>query len=148
MDAATRAATRAVDDGRDSNQPTVLCVALAWAAGFIFLSLGELDTAERYGEELIIHAQKHKLWPFHAAGLCIRGSLAARRGALDIGIELLRRGLADLKAAAYMLFYPFFLLELAAALGASHRIDDASPRSKRRCASQWKRGTDGRCPKR
>ncbi len=124
VDAATRAATCAVEDARDSHQPTVLCIALAWAAGFIFLSLGELDQAERYGEELIIHAQKHELWPFHAAGLCIRGSLAARRGAPDIGIDLLRRGLADMRAAAYLLFYPFFLVELAAALGAADRVDD------------------------
>ncbi len=124
IDAATRAATRAVENGRESDQPIVLCIALAWAAGFIFLSLGELDMAERYGEELIVRAQRHRLWPFHAAGLCVRGSLAARRGAPDIGIDLLRRGLADMRAAAYLLFYPFFLVELAAALGASHRIDD------------------------
>jgi non-specific serine/threonine protein kinase len=124
LDAAARAATRAVKDARDSNQPTVLCVALAWAAGFIFLGLGELDNAERYGEELIIHAQKHRLWPFHAAGLCVRGSLAVRRGAPAIGIDLLRRGLAGMQAAAYLLFYPFFLVELAAALGAANRIED------------------------
>jgi non-specific serine/threonine protein kinase len=124
IDTATQAATRAVEYARDSNQPTALCIALAWAAGFIFLSLGELDKAERYGEELIIHAQKHRLRPFHAAGLCVRGSLAARRGAPDIGIDLIRRGLADMRVAAYLLFYPIFLIELAAALGASHRIDD------------------------
>jgi non-specific serine/threonine protein kinase len=124
VDAATRAARRAVEEARGRNQPTVLCVALAFAAGFIFLSLGELDMAERYGEELIIHAQKHELRPFHAAGLCVRGSLAAKRGAPDIGVDLLRRGLADMRAAAYLLFYPFFLVELAAALGASDRVDD------------------------
>ena len=71
-----------------------------------------------------MHAQKHELRPFHAAGLCVRGSLAARRGAPDIGVDLLRRGLADMRAAAYLLFYPFFLVELAAALGALGRIDE------------------------
>jgi non-specific serine/threonine protein kinase len=124
VNAATRAATRAVEEARGTNQPAVLCVALAWAAGFIFLSLGELEMAERYGEELIIDSQKHELRPFHAAGLCVRGSLAVRRGAPDFGVDLLRRGLADMRATAYLLFYPFFLVELAAALGALGRIDE------------------------
>ncbi len=124
LDAATRAATRAVDEARGRNQPTVLCVALAWAAGFVFLTLGELGMAERHAEELIIDAQKYEMRPFHAAGLCVRGSLAARRGAPDLGTDLLRRGLADMQATAYLLFYPFFLVELAAALGALGRIDE------------------------
>ena len=124
VDAATRAVTRAIDDARGGNQGNVLCIALAFAAGFIFLSLGELDQAERHGEELIVHAEKEKPQPFHAAGLCVRGSVAARRGAPDTGVDLLRRGLADIRAASYLLFYPIFLIELAAALGALGRIDE------------------------
>ena len=124
--------------------PRLLCVALAWAAGFVFLSLGDLGMAERYGEELIIDAQKHEMRPFHAAGLGVRGSLAARRGAPDFGTDLLRRGLADMQATAYLLFYPFFLVELAAALGALGRIDgglaevDTALRfAARRPATRW-----------
>jgi non-specific serine/threonine protein kinase len=130
LDAASRAAQSAVEVARQRDQPAVLCVALAWAAGFIFLSLGELDMAERYGEELISHAYKHALRPIHATGLCVRGSLAARRADADAdadadtGIDLLRRGLAGMRDAAYLLFYPFFLVELAAALGAVGRVND------------------------
>ncbi len=123
LDTASRSATRAVEEARGTNQPAVLCVALAWAAGFIFLSLGELEMAERYGEELIDHAFKHSLRPFHAAGLCVRGSLAVRRGDAAGGVEPLRRGLTEMRDASYQLFYPFFLVELAAALGALGRID-------------------------
>ena len=108
----------------NGNQPTVLCVALVFAAGFISLSLGDLDAAERYGEELIILAQKHALGPYYAAGLCVRGSLAARRADPRTGVDLLYRGLADIRAASYLQFYPFFQIELAAALGALDRFDE------------------------
>jgi non-specific serine/threonine protein kinase len=124
LDDAMRAAERAVAEAHITGQPTVLCVALVFAGGFIALSLDDLDMAERYGEGLIQQAQKHALGPYHAAGLCIRGSLASRRNAPEIGVDLLRRGLAGIQAAAYFLFYPFFLVEFAAALGASGRVED------------------------
>jgi non-specific serine/threonine protein kinase len=125
LDAASRTAMYAVEEARGRNQPTVLCVALAFAAGFISLSLGELDMAESYGDELISHARKHALLPFHAAGLCIRGSLAARRADPSAGVDLLRRGIAGMQAASYLLFYPFFLVELATALGAMGCFDES-----------------------
>ena len=124
LDAASRAAKGAVDEAHATNQPTVLCVALAWAAGFVFLSLDELDLAKEYGEELVAHAYKHALRPYHAAGLCIRGALAARRGEPDIGVGLLSSGLAEMQQAIYLIYYPFFRKELAAALSAADRVDD------------------------
>ncbi len=124
VDAALRSATRAVEEAHSGNQPTVLCVALVFAAGFIALSLGDLEAAERYGEELIALAQKHALRPYYATGLCIRGSLAARQADPNTGVDLLYQGLADIRAASYLQFYPFFQIELAAALGALGRIDD------------------------
>lgn len=124
MDTASHAAVRAVEEARGRDRPTVLCFSLAFAASFVFLSLGELDTAERYNEELIVLGDKHALRPFHAVGLCIRGSLATRRTDPNTGVDLLRRGLADLQAASYLLLYPYFRVQLAAALGAVARIDD------------------------
>ncbi len=124
VDAASQAAVRAVEEARGWDRPTALCVALAFAASFVFLSLGELNTAECYGEELIVLGQKHALRPFHAAGLCIRGSLATRRTDANTGVDLLRRGLADLQATSYLVLYPYFQVELAAALGVVARVDD------------------------
>jgi non-specific serine/threonine protein kinase len=124
LDTASKSAISAVDQASSTNQPAVLCVALAWAAGFIFLSLGDLETAERYGNELLDHALKHALRPFYAVGLCVRGSLAARRGDAASGVDPLRHGLTEMREASYQLFYPFFLVELAAALGALGRIDE------------------------
>jgi non-specific serine/threonine protein kinase len=125
LDEASRESRIAVDEARSADQPTVLCASLAWAAGFISLSLGELGTANDYGEELIGIAYKQGLRPFYAAGMCVRGSLAVKRGEPDDGIELLRSGLAEMQASRYLLFYPFFRTELAVALGAIGQFEGA-----------------------
>jgi non-specific serine/threonine protein kinase len=123
LDAASQVATNAVEEGRGTNQPIILCIALAWEA-VCFLSLGDLATAERYGDELVDYSYKHALRPFHAVGVCVRGSLAARRGDAQSGLDPLRRGLAEMQETSYLLFYPFFRAELAAALGATGRVDE------------------------
>jgi non-specific serine/threonine protein kinase len=124
LDDASRTALFSIEEARGTRHPSVLCVSLAWAAGIVFLSLGEWDRADQFGDELIDLAFKHSLRPFHAAGLCVRGSLAAKRGNPDAGIDLLRAGLVEMKKASYLLFYPFYMAELAAALGAVGRIGD------------------------
>jgi non-specific serine/threonine protein kinase len=124
VDTASQVTVRAIEEARCRDRPSVLCFSLASAAGFVFLSLGELDMVERYGEELITLGEKHALRPVHAAGLSIRGSLATRRTDPDTAVDLLRRGLADLQAAGYLLLYPYFQVELAAALGAMARIGE------------------------
>jgi non-specific serine/threonine protein kinase len=125
LDAASRESKKAVEEARSTNQPTLLCVALAWAAGFVSLSLGELEQADDFGEELVATAYKSSLRPFYAAGLCIRGTLAARRGAPDVAFDLLRPGLAEMQEVRYLLFYPFFRAELALASGAMGRFDES-----------------------
>jgi non-specific serine/threonine protein kinase len=124
LDTASRSVSGAVEKARGTNSPLQLCLALAWAAGFVFLGLGDLESADDYGEELINHASKHAMRPFFAVGLCARGGVAVKRGELDTGVDLLRRGLTEMQNASYQLFYPFFVVELAAALGASGRVDE------------------------
>ncbi len=124
LDAAAQAAISAIEEARGTNQPTILCVALAWAAGFVFLSLGELETADRYGAELVEHAHKHGLRPFRAVGSCVRAVIAGKRGQPETAIDALRAGLAEMRDARYLLFYPFFQVELAVAFGAAGRVDD------------------------
>jgi len=125
LDAASRETMSAIEEARIAGEVVNLGIILAWSAGFIFLSLGNVETAGRFGEELIDHALKHALFPFHAAGLCVRGSLAARRGDPEGGLDPLRRGLVEMQEAGYLLFYPFFRAEFAAALGALGRFDDS-----------------------
>jgi len=124
LDTAARSAVRAIERARGINHPAELCISLAYSAAYVFLSLGELEVAERYGNELINHASIHGHRPHHAAGLCVRGSLATARADPGGGLDLLRRGLAGIREARYHEFYPFAVVELAAALGALGRVDD------------------------
>ncbi|TCR63021.1 winged helix-turn-helix domain-containing protein [Bosea sp. BK604] len=124
LDDAGQSAMRAIAEARVTKHATALCIALVWA-GFTFISLGDLNRSEQIAEELVEHAYKHGMIPFHAAGLCIRGSVLARRGEPAAAIAPLRTGLAGMQQASYLLFYPFFLVELAQALLANDRLDDA-----------------------
>lgn len=125
LDAAILTAEVAIQEARETRQPFVLCVALAWSASFVSLTLNDLDRAQEWGEELLAEASKHGLRPFHAAGLCIKGSLAYRTGSPAEGIEALRTGLVELRSGAYLLFYPFYLCESAAALQSMGRFNEA-----------------------
>jgi len=124
LDTAARLAADAVELARGTDAPVMLCVTLAWAAGFVFPSLGDLELAGRYGEELIENASRHALGPFLALGLCVRGGVATERGDPEGGIELLHRGLTGMRDARYLLYYPVFQVRRAAALGAVGRIDE------------------------
>ena len=124
LDAAVQVASSAIEQARRTSQPTVLCVALAWAAGFVFLTLGELDIANSFGAELVDHAYKHGLLPFHAVGSCVTAAVAAKRGEPETAVDALSSGLAQMREASYLLFYPFFRVELAAVLGLMGRVDE------------------------
>lgn len=124
LDDAARSAMQAIAEARATKHVTALCIALVWA-GFTFICLGDLGRSEQIGEELVEHAYKHGMQPFHAAGLCIRGSVLAKRGEPAAAIAPLRTGLTGMQEAAYLLFYPFFVVELAQALAANDRLDDA-----------------------
>jgi non-specific serine/threonine protein kinase len=125
LDAASLTAEGSVLEARATKQPFVFCVALAWASAFVSLSLDNEVKAREWGEELIAHAMQHGLKPFYAVGLCVRGSLASRSGSPAEGIDALRSGLRQMQEASYLLFYPFFMCELAAALQADGRFDEA-----------------------
>ncbi len=124
-DTATQASQLAIEEARGVNHPVSLCVALAWPTSMLPLRLGDLDRASRHIAELTDHAEAHALAPYHAFGLCAKGSLAVIQGNRAVGIDLLRAGLAEMRDAQYYLFYPVFLAELALALAASGLVDDA-----------------------
>ncbi len=124
LDAAVQTASNAIEQARRTSQPTVLCVALAWAAGFVFLTLGDLDVATGFGTELVDLAYKHGLLPFQAVGSCVTAAVAGRRGDPEAAVDALGSGLARMREASYLLFYPFFRVELAAMLGVAGRVDD------------------------
>jgi non-specific serine/threonine protein kinase len=99
--AAAEIAVNAIEEARGVNHPAVLCIALAWAASFVLLSLGDMETVERYGDELIDYAARNGMRPIFLAGLCVQGCLAARRGDPGAGVDLLRRSLNGMREASY-----------------------------------------------
>ena len=125
LDTASRDAHRAVDEARGANHPAVLCVALAWAAGFVFVNIGDLETAGHYNRELLEHAHKHAFRPYYAVGVCVRGNIAAELGDPEAGIHDLSAGLAEMQRADYTLFYPSFRTRLAMALDAIGRTKES-----------------------
>jgi non-specific serine/threonine protein kinase len=125
LDTAARTAHQAVEEARGANHPAVLGVALAWAAGFVFVNIGDLDAARAYSQELIVHAHKYALRPYHAVAVCVRGSLAAERGDPETGIRDLGTSLAEMRQANYLLFYPSFRTRLASILASIGRLNEA-----------------------
>jgi non-specific serine/threonine protein kinase len=125
LETAAKTAHIAVEEARGANHPAVLGVALAWAAGFVFVNIGDLDTAKAYSQELMDHAHKHALRPYHAVAVCVRGSIAAERGDPEAGIHDLSTSLAEMRDANYLLFYPSFRTRLATILNAVGRIEES-----------------------
>lgn len=85
----SQVALNAVEEARGTSQPIVLCIALAWEAGLVFLSLGNLETAERCGDELVDLADKHGLRPFYGAGFSVYAA-ASRRSVAIPGLGSIR----------------------------------------------------------
>jgi non-specific serine/threonine protein kinase len=126
LETASRTAHQAVEEARGANHPAVLGVALAWAAGFVFVNIGELDTARAYSQELMDHAHKHALRPYHAVAVCVRGSIAAELGDAEGGIHDLSTSLSEMRLANYLLFYPLFRTRLATIMDSIGRTKESA----------------------
>jgi non-specific serine/threonine protein kinase len=124
LDTASRDAANAIERVRGANRPDAVSFAMAWPAGFIFLNLGELATAERYCDELIHYALEQALGSYHAVGICVRGILAAKRGDPAAGCDEIRRGLTEMRGSSFRQSSPIFAVEFATALAAIDRIDE------------------------
>jgi non-specific serine/threonine protein kinase len=124
LDQAVSAGQRVIEEARELDHPLSLCRALVWPTPQLLLTLGELDTAERQLSEGLDLAQRHAMGLNYALGLCAQGGLAALRGDPNLGIELLRSGLARMRDAKFLYHYSFFDAELAAALGSIGHIDE------------------------
>ena len=119
-DQALRLVERNIEEGRANGHALTFCSVLGQAACPIAYLAGDLDAAERYGTDLLEHADRHaiRLWRLWAGGFT--ALVAAKRGDLDAGLALLHR---ELDRAGDARFLPRFLLllgELAACLGAAN----------------------------
>jgi predicted ATPase/DNA-binding winged helix-turn-helix (wHTH) protein len=122
-DQALRLVEHNIEEGRANGHALTFCSVLGQAACPIAFLSGDFDAAERYGEMLFEHTERHaiSLWR-HWAG-CFKGMVKVRRGDVDTGLALLR---SELDRAGNARSLPRFLLplgELAASFGAANEIE-------------------------
>ena len=79
-----------VEEGRANGHALTFCSVLGQGACPIAFLAGDLDAAERYGEVLFEHTERHaiRLWRLWAG--CFKGIVMAKRGDIDAGLALLR----------------------------------------------------------
>jgi predicted ATPase/DNA-binding winged helix-turn-helix (wHTH) protein len=122
-DEALRLVEHNIEEGRANGHALTFCSVLGQAACPIAFLAGDLDAAERYGEVLFEHTERHaiRLWRLWAG--CFKGIVMAKRGDIDAGLALLR---SEIDRAGDARFLPRFLLplgELAACLGEANEIE-------------------------
>jgi predicted ATPase/DNA-binding winged helix-turn-helix (wHTH) protein len=122
-DQALRLVERNIEEGRANGHALTFCSVLGQGACPITFLAGDFDAAERYGEALFEHTERHaiRLWRLWAG--CFKGMVMAKRGNIDAGLGLLR---SEIERAGDARFLPRFLLplgELAACLGEANQIE-------------------------
>jgi predicted ATPase/DNA-binding winged helix-turn-helix (wHTH) protein len=122
-DQAMRLVEHNIEEGRANGHALTFCSVLGQGACPIAFLAGDLDAAERYGEALFEHTERHaiRLWRLWAG--CFKGMVMAKRGDIDAGLALLR---SEIDRAGDARLLPRFLLplgELAACLGQANEME-------------------------
>ncbi|MDR3375315.1 MAG: transcriptional regulator, partial [Ancalomicrobiaceae bacterium] len=76
--------------------------------------------------QLVAHATRHSLGPYHAVGLALTGELAIARGDSSVGVPVLRDALAVLQTERHHVLTPAFHRALAEGLVQSGEVDEAA----------------------
>ena len=105
----------AVHEAADLNQPFTFCYVLN-SGLIVALETGDWQRAEELIHRLSTIATKHELLTYVRASVGWQGRLAASRGDLSRGVELLQTALAALHEDGYELYRPEFSLTLAESL--------------------------------
>jgi hypothetical protein len=116
-DQAKRVVAANVEEAQDHGNALSFGSVLGQGACPVTLFSGDLDSAERYGEMLLDHAERHALRNWLIWARCFRGAVMIRRGDVDTGLRVLR---AELEKAGETLLLPRYLPllgELALCLG-------------------------------
>ena len=123
-DQALRLVEHNIEEGRANGHHLTFCSVLGQGACPIAFLAGDFDAAERYGEELLEHTERHaiRLWRLWAG--CFKGMVMAKRGDIKAGLALLR---SEIDRAGDARHLPRFLLplgELAVCLGEANEIEN------------------------
>jgi predicted ATPase/DNA-binding winged helix-turn-helix (wHTH) protein len=113
---------RNIEEGRANGHALTFCSVLGQGACPIAFLAGDLDAAERYGNDLLEHTERHsvRLWRLWAKAF--NAMVAAKRGNLERGLHLLREELDRTGDAHFLPRFLPLLGELAACFGEANQV--------------------------
>jgi tetratricopeptide (TPR) repeat protein len=123
-DQALRIAQKAINEAASRDHPVSVCISLVYASTLL-LWTGDLPGAGDLIEQLIVHAGRYSLAPYHALGIALKGELAIARDEPEAGLNLLRSALETLHAQQYNLQITRFIGALAEGLRKTEQFEEA-----------------------
>ncbi|MEA2892912.1 MAG: hypothetical protein QOI05_3705 [Bradyrhizobium sp.] len=108
-------ANRAIDEGKRSGRPAILCRALAMVFP-VFLASGNAELSAQCIAQIADLASAYSLMPYQALATGQRGQLLLLQGTIEDAIPLLRRALKELHDQRYEMLNVDFFCELSAGL--------------------------------
>ncbi|WMT79719.1 winged helix-turn-helix domain-containing protein [Bradyrhizobium sp. Ash2021] len=123
-DQALRIMKSAIGEAASRGHPVSVCFSLGYASALL-LWAGDLPGAGDLIEQLIVHAGRYSLAPYHALGIALKGELAIARDEPEAGIDLLRSALETLRAQQYNLQITRFIGALAEGLRKTGQFEEA-----------------------
>ena len=115
LDQALDYADLAIDEGRKSGRPAILCRALALVFP-VFLASGNAERSAQCVAQMADLSASYSLIPYRAFAVGQRGQLQVLQGKIEEGIPLLGQALKELHAQRYEMLNIDFICELAAGL--------------------------------
>jgi predicted ATPase/DNA-binding winged helix-turn-helix (wHTH) protein len=123
-DRALEIAQKAIDEAASRDHPVPRCVSLVYAS-MLLLWTGDLARASDLIEQLIVHARRYSLKPYHALGIALKGELGVAHGELGAGLDLLRSALESLSVQKFNLMITHFIGALAEGLHKIGQFEEA-----------------------
>jgi predicted ATPase len=123
-DQALRITQKAIEEAASRDHPVPICLSLVYASTLL-LWTGDLPGASDLIEHLMVHAGRHSLAPYCAAGIALKGELAIARDEPEVGLDLLRSALETLHAQQYNLLIPGFIGASAEGLCKTGQFEEA-----------------------
>jgi predicted ATPase/DNA-binding winged helix-turn-helix (wHTH) protein len=126
VDRALRLVEENIDDAIAVNHTLSISNALAQSACPVSLFAGRLDKAEQYMRQLAGLTAGEGVVIWHTYSLCFEGELLFRSGQSERGLDLLRSGVGQLRAAGFVQHRTTFLRALAIGLIESGQYEEAA----------------------
>ena len=123
-DQGLRIAQKAIGEAASRSHPFSICFSLGYGS-MLLLWAGHFPGASDLIEQLIVHARRYSIAPYHAFGIALKGELAIARDEPEAGLDLLRSALETLRALEFDLLIPGFIGALAEGLRKTGQLEEA-----------------------